>query len=101
MYQVDPTRLDLAEEFRRNPAGRHSGELQRILNLFRTGPFAGKYVLIRESRSWPLKIKLACFGATPHDPFTYTGDAFSSYAEAEWAVFKLRWKDHTGQDLAL
>ena len=37
-------RLDLAEEFRRNPYGRHSGELQHILNLFRTGPFAGKYV---------------------------------------------------------
>lgn len=94
-------RLELAEEFRRNPHGRHSGELQRILNLFRTGPCAGKYVLIRESRTWPLQLKLARFGATPHDPLTFTGEVFSSYAEAEWAVFRLRWKDHSGQDLVL
>ncbi|HVI88766.1 MAG TPA: hypothetical protein VM659_10700 [Dongiaceae bacterium] len=94
-------RLDLAEEFRRNPYGRHSGELQRILNLFRAGPTAGKYVLVRESRGWPLKLKLACFGTTPHDSFTFTGDEFDSYAEAEWAVFRLRWKDHAGQDLPL
>jgi len=94
-------RLDLAEEFRRNPYGRHSGELQHILNLFRTGPFAGKYVLVRHSRAWPLKLKLARFGATPHEAVTFTGDEFSSYAEAEWAVFRLRWKDHTGQDLPL
>jgi hypothetical protein len=101
MYQVDPTRLDLAEEFRRKPHGRHSGDLQRLINLFRSGPFAGKYVLIRESRSWPLKLKLARLGATPRDPLTFTGDEFTSYQEAEWAVFKLRWKDHTGQDLPI
>lgn len=101
MYQIDPGRLDLAEEFHRNPYGRHSGELQRILNLFRTGPLSGKYVLIRESRTWPLKLKLARLGATPHDPISFTGEEFSSYAEAEWAVFKLRWKKYTGQDLTL
>jgi len=101
MYRIDPSRLDLADEFRHDPSARHSGELQRILNLFRTGPFAGKYVLIRESRTWPLQLKLACFGASPHDPLTFTGDEFTSYAEAEWAVFRRRWKDHTGQDLCL
>jgi hypothetical protein len=101
MFQLDPARIDLAEEFRRNPYGRHSGELQRVLHLFRTGPFLGKYVLIRESRNWPLRVRLARFGTTPHDSVTYTGDEFTSYAEAEWAVFKLRWKEHTGQDLPL
>jgi hypothetical protein len=25
---------------------------------------------------------------------------FSSLDEAEWAVFRLRWKEHTGQDSA-
>lgn len=99
MHQIDPARLDLAAEFRRDPYGRHSGDLQRILNLFRTGPFAGKYVLIRESRSWPLKLRLACFGTTAHAPLSFTGDEFSSYAAAEWTVFKLRWRDHTGHDL--
>ena len=101
MYQFDPSRIDLAEEFRRNPYGRHSGDLQRLLNLFRSGPFAGKHVLIRETRQWPLKLKLGRFGATPQDPILMTGLEFDSYEAAEWAVFKLRWKDHTGHDLPL
>ena len=101
MYQVDPSRIDLAEEFHRKPYGHHSGDLQRLINLFRTGPFAGKYVLIRESRVWPLKLKLARLGATPQDPLIFTGEEFTSYQDAEWAVFKLRWKDHTGQDLPI
>ena len=29
------------------------------------------------------------------------GPVFGALAEAEWAVFKLRWKRHTGQDLLL
>jgi hypothetical protein len=101
MYELDPSRLDLAEEFRRKPHGRHSGDLQRLINLFRSGPFAGKYVLIRRSRTWPLKLELARLGAMPHDPLIFTGDEFTSYHEAEWAVFKLRWKDHTGHDLPI
>jgi hypothetical protein len=101
MYQLDPTRIDLAEEFRRNPMGRHSGDLQRLINLFRSGPFAGKYVLIRESRTWPVRLRLARFGDTAQDPLVFTGNEFSSYEDAEWAVFKLRWKDHTGQDLPI
>ena len=66
MYQIDPTRLDLAEEFKRKPYGRHSAELQRVLNRMRTEPFDGHYVLIREGRFGPYK--LGCFGATPADP---------------------------------
>lgn len=101
MYRLDPSRLDLAEEFRRSPYGRHSGELQRVVNLFRSGPTSGKYVLIRKTRAWPLKLELGHFGSTLHDPIIMTGLEFDSYEAAEWAVFKLRWKEHTGQDLAL
>jgi hypothetical protein len=99
MYALDPARIDLAEEYRCQPNGRHSGDLQRLINMFRSAPFAGKYVLIRESRTWPLKLKLGRFGATPQDPVTLTGIEFDTYDAAEWAVVKLRWKDHTGQDL--
>jgi hypothetical protein len=101
MYCVDPSRIDLAEEFRRNPYGRHSGELQRLINLFRSGPLAGKYVLIRKTRQLPARWQLGRLGPTPHAPITLTEVEFDDYAAAEWAVFKLRWKDHTGQDLPL
>jgi topoisomerase IA-like protein len=99
MYQIDPTRLDLAEEFRRKPYGRHSAELQRVLNLMRTEPFEGHYVLIREGRFGPYK--LSRFGRTPADPLADTGQVFQSVREAEWMVFKLRWHRLTGLELPL
>ena len=99
MYEIDPSRLDLAEEFRRKPYGRHSAELQRVLNRMRTEPFEGHYVLVREGRFGPFK--LGCFGRKPADPITFTGVVFQNRLEAEWAVFKLRWKRLTGRDLAL
>lgn len=99
MYEIDPTRLDLAEEFRKKPYGRHSAELQRVLNRMRTEPFDGHYVLLRDGRFGPWR--LGTFGATPADPITPTGHVFQSVREAEWTVFKLRWKHLTGQELAL
>jgi hypothetical protein len=52
-FRVDPTRLDLAAEFKANIYGRHSGDLQRILNTFRSEAQAGQYVLIPEGRHGP------------------------------------------------
>jgi hypothetical protein len=99
MYQIDPTRIDLAEEFKRKPYGRHSAELQRVLNRMRSEPFEGHYVLIRESRFGPYR--LGRFGRTPADPIAFTGQTFQTLREAEWAVFKLRWHRLTGLDLPL
>ena len=98
-FRVDPTRLDLAAEFKANIYGRHSGDLQRILNAFRSEPQAGQYVLIREGGTAPgrspntIPGRDSCRGEL--------GPVFETTAEAEWAVFKLRWKRHTGQDLLL
>jgi hypothetical protein len=98
MYEIDPDRLDLAREFRRQPYGRHSAELQRVLNRMRGGPNDGRYVLIctRRHREWVL----ARMGAQPGAPIDpVPGYRFASIAEAEWAVFRLRWKALTGRDL--
>src|SRR5262249_61574990 len=35
MFAIDPTRLDLAREFKRSPFGPHSPELQAVLNVLR------------------------------------------------------------------
>jgi hypothetical protein len=87
----------LAQEFRRHPHGRHSAELQRILHRMRSEPFAGRYVLVRES--WHHPYRLAQLGTTQMEPITYTGDSFATLADAEWAVFKLRWRRLFGTDL--
>lgn len=87
----------LAQEFRRHPHGRHSAELQRILHRMRSEPFSGHYVLVQETRGNPYR--LAQLGETPADPIRYTGDTFETLADAEWAVFKLRWQRLFGTDL--
>lgn len=89
----------LAQEFRANPYGRHSAELQRILNRMRNTPFAGRLVLVQEERDTPYR--LAQLGATSADPIVYTGDIFATMEEAEWAVFKLRWRNLFGSDLVV
>jgi hypothetical protein len=89
----------LAQEFRARPHGRHSADLQRVLNRMRSEPFDGRYVLVQEHKGLPFR--LARLGATPSDPIRYTGDAFVTLADAEWSVFKLRWRRLFGSDLAI
>jgi N,N-dimethylformamidase len=99
MYQLDPTRTDLALEFKARPYGRHSAELQRILNLFRSTPLAHNWCLV--CRQPHAEWVLARFGATARDPVEIFGPVFTSMAEAEWHVFKLRWEQFSGEELAL
>jgi hypothetical protein len=55
MYEIDPERHDLAREFKACIYGRHSGELQRVLNRMRGGINAGRYVIICTGhREWVL-----------------------------------------------
>lgn len=89
----------LAHEFRARSHGRHSAELQRVLNCMRSEPFAGHYVLVRECKDLPYR--LARLGPTPADPISYTGDTFATLEEAEWAVFRLRWRKLFGTDLPI
>lgn len=97
-YQITDEDLQYAAEFRADPLGTPSPGLQRIMNLFRGGPKAGKYVLIviEPFRRWAL-------GRLPAErgqPVELLKDqVFTDLAVAEWTVFKLRWKAHTGRDL--
>jgi hypothetical protein len=89
----------LAQEFRARPHGRHSADLQRVLNRMRSEPFAGRYILVQEYNGLPYR--LAQLGATPSDPIRYTGDTFVTLAEAEWAVFTLRWRRLFGSSVPI
>lgn len=98
-YKIDPRRdRDVVDEFRHKPIGHHSPNLQRVLNTLRGGPLKGKYVLVctRPFEEWtlarhpgergkPIELLPAC--------------TFTSKEAAEWAVFRMRWKDHTGEEL--
>jgi hypothetical protein len=86
MFQFDKTRLDLAREFRANPFGEHSPDLQYLLNLMR-----------RPGARWTL----AVVRPGGREPPRRTNVVFTDLKEAEWHVFKLRWAALSGEDLPL
>jgi hypothetical protein len=97
-YTIRPEDRIHVAEFRERPYGRHSPDLQRILNVMRGSPLKGRYVLVctRPFRDW----KLARHPGVRGRPVEIVeGHVFRSRAEAEWAVFRLRWKDLTGEEL--
>ena len=97
-YQITNDDLKHAAEFRADPLGIPGPGLQRVLNLLRGGPKSGKYVLIVKEpfRRWVLG-RLPAERGQPVEVMEHI--EFTDLADAEWTVFKLRWKAHTGQDL--
>jgi hypothetical protein len=101
IYRIDPVKdLPLAKEFRANPIGHHSANLQCILNLFRGEPLEGKYVLVctKPHKEWQLGILSGVRGKAVE---LLKGRLYTELKEAEWDVFKRRWHAATGQELSL
>ena len=100
IYKIDPERdFPFAVEFLDRPVGHHSAGLQRLLNLFRGPPLAGKYVLIctKPHREW----QLARLSGRRGQPVSIVeGVVFRNLETAEREIFRLRWKEHTGEELA-
>lgn len=99
-YDFDPRRLDLAREFRANIDGPHSKDLQQLLVRMRWGPVAGRYILLvlEPGKRWRLGRLPAERGQKVE---LFDDVEFTSLTDAEWHVFKLRWKDMSGAPLSL
>ena len=100
-WPVDPSRLDLVEEFRLRPRGPHSDELQKLLHRMRwSGDLeaSGRYVLVikEPGRRWVLA-RLPRQRGKPIELLPNL--VFTSLAEAEWEVFRRRWEALTGAPL--
>ena len=87
--------MDLALEYRTSPRGPFSPELQRILDGMRMTPVKGRYALvaIEPFKRWGL-VRLSGIRGVPPSPVE--GVVYSSMADAEWDLFKRRWKALTG-----
>jgi len=98
MYQIDPSRTDLAREFRDNPDGPYSAELKLVINRLRIMPMAERHVLIcvERGRKWMLARIPAERGSAVE---RFEDRVFSDYKEAIWEVFRRRWQTVTGQEL--
>lgn len=98
IYRIRNEDLEFAEEFRRKPIGHHSPGLQRVLTRFRGAPLKDKHVLlcVKPHKEW----MLAQLSGVQGKPIRlHKNKRFTSLEAAEWAVFCLRWKQHTGKDL--
>jgi len=99
MYAINPERIDLAQEFKATIYGRHSGELQRVLNRMRGGPMRP---LCHHLHQAPSGMGAGAHGQRAGDAIEpVPSHVFRSEEEAEWAVFKLRWRELTGRDLPI
>ncbi|MDE0195884.1 MAG: hypothetical protein OXP08_10080 [bacterium] len=92
---VDGGRADLFEEFMRQPFGRHTPDLQSLLNYMRGIPLVGKHFLLmtRSNVEW----MLARF--TEGDPLgveRLPEVVFDDIEEAERYVFRVRWAEMFG-----
>jgi hypothetical protein len=99
-YRIDPVKdLPHALEFMDTPVGPHSPGLQRVLNVLRGEPLAGKYVLVEITphEQW----RLARLTGDRGRPVAVLDTVYTDLTTAEREVFILRWKEHVGQDLVL
>jgi hypothetical protein len=96
---VDATRSDLVDEFRKAPLGPYSGDLQLLAWRLRAQtPNGRRYVLRQSARGW----QIACLSGGRRPRSELVGDdEYETREECEWAIFALRWRDHTGQALPL
>lgn len=101
LYQIDAAKdLALAKAYREKPAGPHSPDLLRLLNRLRWEPMNDKHVLVclERHRRWVI----GKLGVGRGAPVRLIEDkVFTTRQEAEWTVFKWRWKKLTGEELPL
>jgi hypothetical protein len=99
MYKIDPVNdRPFAEEFRHNPIGGHSPGLMRVLSILRVDPTGHQIIIV--CRKPFAKWTLATMPPHRADPIQFEEEtAFATREEAEWEVFRRRWRDATGEDL--
>jgi hypothetical protein len=96
MYRIDPTRVDLAREFKERPLGVHSAELDKLLLILRWGGVRGKSLIVctKAEREW----RLAKMGPRRGTPMTEYGPTYTRHADVMWACFRARWLEATGKE---
>lgn len=97
MLHIDPSRTDLAREFREAPFGPFSPELQRVLQVLRGGALPGKPIVLAEGGRWAI----AAIPSERGRPFVKEPERYDDLGEAMWQLFRRRWQRATGSELDL
>ena len=98
MKKIDPSRTDIADEFKARPYGPHSADLQKVLSVMRWRETPGKYVLVETPA--PNQWVLGRLPARRGEPVElYDQLVFDRHEDGLWYLFKIRWEEHTGRRL--
>jgi hypothetical protein len=89
MHRIDPSRLDLAREYKHNPTGPHSPDLQKLLKLLRWEPLAGRFVVVQPRRDGPWYLARTT-GPKGHPLEMFYAHGYTTLTEAHWALFRKR-----------
>lgn len=94
MYDVDPTRTDLIEEFEARPGGPHSRELAELVMSLRVLPMEDRHIIVctRRGTEWAVGRMPTRRGAPIE---LVEGAVFDDYEDAVRKVFRLRWEAAT------
>lgn len=96
--QIDPKRLDLAAEYRARPFGRHSPELQGLLDVMHRAENCQDLILVSVA---PGKYVLGQRLPDGKPPRLFTEQVFDRLEDGEWEAFKRRWRALSGEELKL
>jgi hypothetical protein len=100
-YKIDPeSDRAFIDEFRGNPVGNHSPGLMRVLNTLRYDPSGRQIVLVcrKPFAEW----QIAEMPADRREPLVFEDSPiFTNRDEAEWEIFRRRWRAATGEDINL
>ena len=97
LFPILPSHRPLADEFRARPIGRHSAELHRLLLRLRAAP-GPRYALVETVpfRAWRVVVLPERLGV----PVRFVDERIhDTRVAAEWAIFRLRWRDQAGEEL--
>ncbi len=95
MYEIDPARTDLIEEFDRNPGGPYGPEMTLVVNRLRLMPMEERTIIVCTKRG--VEWTLARMPKARGDKLEYYDDlVFDDYYAATKKVFRIRWQAVTG-----
>ncbi|MEM7407909.1 MAG: N,N-dimethylformamidase beta subunit family domain-containing protein [Pseudomonadota bacterium] len=96
MDSIDPKRLEVAAEYKRNPFGPYSEDLQKVLRILHWVPATDRFIYLQPRRGGPWFLA-RCHGGRGSDLDVYTDCPYDDAAVARWAVFRKRWQLATGE----
>ncbi len=98
MYEIDPSRTDLVDEYLYNPGGPYSPELTLVVNRLRVMPMEDRHILVCTKRGceWTLAKMPTVRGAEIE---LYEDQVFNDYYDGAREIFRRRWQTVTGVNL--